>query len=224
MYEVNKNVEKIMMNKETKFLDYNMQELVKRKLSKVSYNVYRPYVDSEKVIYYTNELPQVLLYEIKGNNLKHSDILGTLFSLGIDPSMYGDILIIDNHYYIYILEIIENYLLSHLTIINNQKVELIKRNIIDLKDYEREYENIEIIVASVRLDNVVSKLICMSRDNTINKIKDKEVLVNHNEVKYNYNLKINDIISIRKYGKYKFIGIINKTKKNNLIIEIKKYI
>jgi len=224
MYEVNKNVEKIMMNKETKFLDYNMQELVKRKLSKVSYNVYRPYVDSEKVIYYTNELPQVLLYEIKGNNLKHSDILGTLFSLGIDPSMYGDILIIDNHYYIYILEIIENYLLSHLTIINNQKIELIKRNIIDLKDYEREYENIEIIVASVRLDNVVSKLICMSRDNTINKIKDKEVLVNHNEVKYNYNLKINDIISIRKYGKYKFIGIINKTKKNNLIIEIKKYI
>ena len=224
MYEVNKNVEKIMMNKETKFLDYNMQELVKRKLSKVSYNVYRPYVDSEKVIYYTNELPQVLLYEIKGNNLKHSDILGTLFSLGIDPSMYGDILIIDNHYYIYILEIIENYLLSHLTIINNQKVELIKRNIIDLKDYEREYENIEIIVASVRLDNVVAKLTCLSRDNAIKKIKDREVLVNYNEVKYNYNLNIDDIISIRKYGKYKYMGIVNKTKKNNLIIEIKKYI
>ena len=52
--------------------------------------------------------------------------------------LFDYILIIDNHYYIYILEIIENYLLSHLTIINNQKVELIKRNIIDLKDYERD--------------------------------------------------------------------------------------
>lgn len=224
MYEVNKNVEKIIMGKETNFLDYNMQELVKRKLGKISYNVYKPYQDSEKVIYYTQDLPKVLLYEIKANSLKHQDILGTLFSLGIDSSMYGDILIIDNHYYIYILEIMENYLLLNLNMIKNQRIELIKKNIDDLKNYERTYENIELIVSSVRLDNVVAKLTCLSRDNAIKKIKDREVLVNYSEVKYNYNLNIDDIISIRKYGKYKYMGIVNKTKKNNLIIEVKKYI
>ena len=62
MYEVNKNVEKIIMGKETNFLDYNMQELVKRKLGKISYNIYKPYQDSEKVIYYTEDLLQEETY------------------------------------------------------------------------------------------------------------------------------------------------------------------
>ena len=37
-------------------------------------------------------------------------------------------------------------------------------------------------------------------------------------------LKENDIFSIRRYGKYKFIGVVKNTKKDNYIIKYLKYI
>ena len=225
MYEVDKYYEKLITGKYTNFLDYNLQELLKRKLGKIKYNKYIPYIDSEKIIYYTDKLPNVLLYEIiTKNTLKHQDILGTLFNLGIDKSMYGDILIINNHYYIYILDIIKNYLLSNLNKINNNKIELKKIDINYLKDYKRSYEEINIIVSSERIDTIISNLINCNRLKVIDKIKDKEILINYQIPKNSYKLNIGDIISIRKHGKYKYNGIIKNTKKNNYIISISKYI
>ena len=224
IYTVSKNVEKLLNGNSTNFLDSKLQKLVKSKLKKKDYKIYLPYKESEKAIFYVNEKPNVLLYEIKSKNkLLHQEIMGTLFSLGIDPSMYGDIVIIDNHYYIYILDIIENYLISNLTKIKNNNIELKKIDIDYLKDYEREYETIELIVSSNRMDTIISRLIHTSRDNVINKIKDKEILVNYDYPKTSYNLKENDIFSIRKYGKYKYIGVINKTKKDNIVVRIDKY-
>ena len=37
-------------------------------------------------------------------------------------------------------------------------------------------------------------------------------------------LKENDIFSIRKYGKYKFLGEINRTKKGSLVVKYLKYV
>lgn len=225
LYKVEKNIEKLLKGNSTNFLDSKLQRLIKSKLKKNNYKIYLPYKDSEKVIYYTNDKPNVLLYEIKSKNkLLHQEILGTLFSLGLDPSMYGDILIVDNHYYIYILDIIENYLLTNFNKIKNNKIELIKRDINLLKDYEREYESIELIVSSNRIDTILSRLIHTSRDTISKKIKDKEILVNYDYPKNSYFLKENDIFSIKKYGKYKYIGVINKTKKDNIVVRIDKYI
>ena len=224
LYIVRKNVDKLLNSNSTNFLDSKLQKLVKSKLKKNTYKIYYPYKESEKVIFYSNNKPNVLLYEIKSKNkLLHQEIMGTLFSLGIDSSLYGDIVIINNHYYIYILDIIENYLLSNFDRIKNNKIELINLDINYLDDYKREYEDIELIVSSTRIDNVLSHLIHTSRDNIINKIKNKEILVNYDYPKNSYYLKENDIFSIRKIGKYKYIGIIKNTKKDNLIIKIYKY-
>lgn len=135
--------------------------------------------------------------------------------------MYGDILIINNHYYIYILDIIENYLINNLFI--DKQVEFKKLDINYLKDYKREYENINIIVSSERVDTIISSLIHINRTKVIDKIKNKEILINYEIPKNSYKLNIGDIISIRKHGKYKYNGIINNTKKNNYIISINKY-
>ncbi len=224
IYIVSKNVDKILNGNSTNFLDQKLQIQVKNKLKKNSYKIYMPYKESEKVIYYTNNKPNVLLYEILSKNkLLHQEIMGTLFSLGIDSSMYGDILIIDNHYYIYILDIIENYLLSNFNKIKNNKIELKKIDIDFLSNYEREYEEIELIVSSNRIDTVLSHLIHTSRDKISEKIKNKEILVNYDYPKVSYNLKENDIFSIRRYGKYKYMGVINTTKKDNVVVKILKY-
>lgn len=224
IYTVSKNVEKILNGNSTNFLDQKLQIQVKNKLKKGTYKIYLPYKDSEKVIYYTNNKPNVLLYEIVSKNkLLHQEIMGTLFSLGIDSSMYGDILIIDNHYYIYILDIIENYLITNFNKIKNNNVKLKKIDIDSLSNYEREYEEIELIVSSNRIDTVLSHLIHTSRDKISEKIKNKEILVNYDYPKLSYNLKENDIFSIRRYGKYKYMGVINTTKKDNIVVKILKY-
>ena len=225
IYIVDKNIEKIINGKYTYFLDSKLQKLVKNKLGKFKYNIYIPYKDSEKVIFYNGIKPNILLYEIKCKyKLKHQDIMGTLFSLGIDPSMYGDILIIDDKYYIYVIDFISNYLVNNLTMINNSKVELVNIDINYLNNYERKYEELEYIVSSERIDTIVSNIIHSNRDSVSKLIKDKCILVNYDIPKSSYNLKIGDILSIRKYGKYKYMGIINKTKKDNYIVLINKYI
>ena len=39
-----------------------------------------------------------------------------------------------------------------------------------------------------------------------------------------YVLKENDTFSIRKIGKFKYIGVVKTTKSNNLIVQVLKYI
>ena len=94
-----------------------------------------------------------------------------------------------------------------------------------LDNYERLYEENEIIISSLRIDNVVASIINSSRSKALDKIKNKEVIVNYEVINKNsYILKENDIFSIRKYGKYKFVGIMKSTKKNNFIVKYLKYL
>ena len=57
------------------------------------------------------------------------------------------------------------------------------------------------------------------------KIKNGDIYLNYELLtKPTYMLKENDIFSIKKCGKYKFNGIINETKKGNIIVNISKYV
>ena len=225
-YEIIKNIEKIKKGKPTRFLDYKMQIEIKKKLKRSEYHIYYPYPESEKIIFYKELEPNICLLEIiSKSKLKHREILGTIFSLGLDSSMFGDIVIYNNHYYIYVLDEIKDYFINNITSINKNKVSLEQRDISILNNYKREYDRIEIIVSSERIDTVVSHLININRNKIKDLIKDKDVFLNY-EVLINNSkkLEIGDIFSIRKYGKYKYLGVIKKTKSDNLIIGIDKYI
>ena len=225
MYKIEKNLNRLYRKEATFFLDPKEQLELAKKLKKEPYQIYKPYPDSEKNIFYIKEKPKVILYEIKSKTpLEHREILGTLFSLNITSELFGDIVITNNHYYIYILESIAPYIKNNLLLIKNSHVELIEVPLETLKEYHKEYEAIEIIASSTRIDTVISRLIQTSRPNIIEKIKNKEIILNYDILKNNsYQLKENDIFSIRRYGKYQYIGIKKETKSKNYIIECKKY-
>ena len=225
MYKIEKNLNRLYRKEATFFLDPNEQLELARKLKKESYQIYKPYPDSEKNIYYIKEEPKVILYEIKSKvPLEHREILGTLFSLNITSELFGDIVITNNHYYIYVLENIAPYIKNNLLMIKNTHIELIEVPLDTLKDYHKEFETIEIIASSTRIDTVISRLIQTSRPNVIEKIKNKEIILNYEILKNNsYQLKENDTFSVRRYGKYQYIGIKKETKSKNYIIECKKY-
>ncbi len=226
IYKINNAVEKIKNGKNTLFLDGREFKLVTAKLKKQEYKIYYPYKDSEKVMLYTGKIPNIKLFKIYTvEKLRHQDILGSLFALNIDSSCFGDIVLYNEYYYMFIIEEMALYVKDNLKLIGKSKVDLEEVDLSTLYNYERAYEEHEIIISSLRIDNVVAAIINSSRSKALDKIKNKEVIVNYEVMNKNsYVLKENDIFSIRKYGKYKFVGIIKSTKKNNYIVKYLKYL
>lgn len=226
VYKINNAVEKIKTGKNTQFLDGRELKIVTGKLKKNEYNVYYPYKDSEKVMLYTGKVPKVKLFKIYTvENIRHQDILGSLFALNIDSSYFGDIVLYNDYYYVFVSEDLALYIKDNLKMVGNKKVSLEEVDLSVLDNYERNYEEKEMIISSLRIDNIVSGIINTSRKVALDKIKNKEVIVNYDVMNKNsYILKENDIFSIRRYGKYKFVGIVKSTKKNNFIVRYLKYI
>lgn len=225
IYKVEKIVEKVLYSNSTNFVEIKYLNRLKKELKNIKYNIYEPFNGATKIILY-NKMPNIKIYEIvSSNDLRHQDILGTLYSLNISDEMFGDVVIWNNRYFIIILSSIDNYIKYNLISIRNSKVDLIEKDTYYLKNYKQEYEEFNIIVPSIRVDVIVSKIINSSRSNALEKIKNGDIYLNYELLtKPTYMLKENDIFSIRKYGKYKFNGIINETKKGNIIVNISKYV
>ena len=226
MYIIQKNINRLLNGTYTFFLDPKEQREMISKLRKNEYKIYKPYKDSEKNIFYLDKYPEVILYEIKiKKEVRHQDILGSIYGLNIDGGLFGDILIIDGHYYVYILSMLRNYFESNFLMVGHSYIELEEIDVDTFKDYERDYEEFELIVSSERIDTVISSIIHSGRNKIKDLIKDKDIILNYDYLKdTSYKLKEGDIFSIRRIGKYKYSGIINKTKSNNLVIKIHKYL
>ena len=226
MYIIQKNINRLLNGTYTFFLDPKEQREMISKLKKNEYKIYKPYKDSEKNIFYLDKYPEVILYEIKiKKEVRHQDILGSIYGLNIDGGLFGDILVIDGHYYVYILSMLRNYFESNFLMVGHSYIEVEEIDVDTFKDYERDYEEFELIVSSERIDTVISSIIHSGRNKIKDLIKDKDIMLNYDYLKdTSYKLKEGDIFSIRRIGKYKYSGIINKTKSNNLVIKIHKYL
>lgn len=94
------------------------------------------------------------------------------------------------------------FLESNFLTINRQKITLNKVDEIILK--RNQFEELTITVSSLRLDNIISKLANCSRNQAIDKLKNKLVLLNYQEeIKTHTIIHKDDIISIRRVGKFK---------------------
>ena len=226
VYEVKKNVDKIRRGGYTFFLTPNIYKEISYILKNYEYNIYYPYPESDKIILYTENLPKVRLFEIDSYfPLTHREILGSLFGLNISNEVFGDIIVDNNKYYFYVMNEISDFILDNLSMIGNKPVKIKEIDIDTLSNYKRKYDSYEVIVSSLRIDNIIARIIGTSRDKVHKMIKDKLVMLNYDILSSNsYMLKDNDVFSIRKYGKYKFIGVINRTKKDNYIIKYLKYL
>ena len=225
-YKVEKNIDKIIRGEYTNFLDPSISKKVLAKLKGYNYKIYYPYKDCEKTIIYSEKLPRIKVLEIISHEkLSHPKILGSLFSLNIDTEMFGDIIIYDEHYYIMVMDNIYNLIIQEFNMVGNIKIKLNEVSLDIIKEYKQKYKKIELIVPSTRIDVIVAKLIGTSRDLVKKKFNNDEIVLNYEIChKINYNLKNDDIFSIRKHGKYKFSGIFKNTKRDNYIVKIYKYI
>ena len=225
-YLIEKNINKILRGECTNFVDPQTYKKIISKLNGINYSTYYPYKESDKVIIYTKTIPTIRLLEIISyDKLTHREIMGSLFGLNIDSSLFGDIIITNNHYYIMVMDSIYNLIINEFNMVGNHHIKIKEVSLDILEGYERQYQELEFIVSSLRIDNVVSHIIGTSRDSIKKKFLDDEIILNYEIChKNNYLLTENDIFSIRKYGKYKYAGIVKNTKKGNYLIKCYKYI
>ena len=226
MYNIKKNVDKLKRGEATFFLDPSEEKEVSKYFRKDEFKVFKPYPESEKVILYNNKEPKVVLFKIiTKEKLRHQDILGSIFSLNVDKEVFGDIILDNDNYYFYLLESMKDYFLINFTKVKKFNIELEEIDINSLKDYQKNFKELELIVKSPRLDSVIAGITNTSRSKIKEKVKDKDIILNYSIFPNQaYVLKEGDIFSIRKYGKFKYLGKVKETKKKSLIIKIVKYI
>lgn len=86
------------------------------------------------------------------------------------------------------------------------------------------FEEISIIVSSMRVDNIVAELISSSRNKAVEMVEDERVLVNY-DVIYKNSKMINfgDIITIRGKGKFIIDALVRNTRGDRFVIKVRKY-
>ncbi len=225
-YSLKNQIEKIKRNENSVFLNQLDANYVINTLKKenIRFNIFKPYEDAEKQIIYQDKL-NITLFEIKcREKITHREILGALFSNNLNECVYGDIIIDNDKYYITILDKIKKDFLYNFNKICNNLITLEETNLEKVKDYKPSFKEITLQVSSLRIDNIIAKLIPTSRSISNEMINLKKVVLNYQILKNkNYILKENDIFSIRRVGKFKLKQILSKTKNNKYIIKIDKY-
>lgn len=225
-YSIKRFLDKLNRGEATGFLDPLEYKIITSKLKKTQYQIYNVYPDADRKILYVNSVPSVKLFKVNvSGKLRHQDIMGALYSLNLDKNVFGDIIIDEDNYFFYVLDNMSFYVKNNLFMIGNSSITLEEVSLNVFNNYNRKYEVLNIVVPSLRIDAVISKIIGTSRKNILEIIKNKEVILNYSILKNeSVLLKTGDIFSIRKYGKYKFSTVLKSTKKDNIIIEYFKYI
>ncbi len=167
----------------------------------------------------------ILPNELQGK-YTHRDFLGGLMKLGIKREKIGDIIVFDEGAHIIVLNEIIDFVkenVSSLTRFSKACIQI--KKIEELQKQEIHTEEMQIIVSSLRLDNIVSELAKTSRTKAEEIINAERVFVNfENVVKDSKTLKEADIITIRGKGRFKIKEIIGNTKKGRFIVKIEKFV
>lgn len=161
-------------------------------------------------------------YNKKYYQLTHREILGSLMSLGIKRDTIGDIYITsDNDCYFACKDEISSFLINEAKYISNVPIRLVKT--LEKITIIKEYILTKYIVASLRLDVIISSVYNLSRKETFEIISNNDVKINHIDyLNNNKIIKECDLISVRHYGRFTLDKILGKTKSEKIIIMIKK--
>ena len=158
------------------------------------------------------------------SGIEHRNILGSITHLGINREKVGEIIKVEDYWYVYCLKPIGTFLFSNGLRFAGQdlKLEILNENFIPSNF--RKFEDERIIVSSLRLDCFVKELARTSREIAQKFIKSGNVNLNYDECKdFDKKINENDIISIRKEGKFKVDCLGGLTKKNKYVVNIKRY-
>ena len=148
--------------------------------------------------------------------------MGSLLSLNIKRDVIGDILVEESCFFV--ISELKDFIKNELTKIGNHTITLTE---IEPSNLSRtiKLDEQQSFIDSLRLDLVVSKLTRKSRSEANMMIDNDFIKVNHLVVnKATKTLKENDVVSIRKYGRFVLLDTSKKSKKDKIILKYGKFV
>ncbi len=157
-------------------------------------------------------------------HLTHRDYLGALMSLGLERDTLGDILIREQEAWLFCLETVAEYIIRNLTSIRHTSVTC-SRAAEDVPMPEARTEACRVNAASERLDAVVAAVTGLSRTRAQELIRNEKIFVNGRCVTCgSREMKPQEILTIRGFGKMIYQGVTGTSKKGRYYITIHKYV
>jgi RNA-binding protein YlmH len=175
---------------------------------------------------YENPFPMKLIKiqnTSKFSNLTHRDFLGGILSLGIERNKMGDLFVEGDTCYVPVHEDIESFIIYNIDKIG--KV-ICMAEVVDNVEFlpEVSFKEEIILVSSLRIDGVVSKITNVSRSRAVIMIEQGQVLMNYVKMKNkSYELKGEERITIRGFGKFIIGNSIGNSKSGKIKMIVKKY-
>ena len=138
----------------------------------------------------------------KFNKVEHRNILGAVHNLGINFNRFGDIIVLENEVYIFVDEEIADYIAMEFTKAGRVNLDFQRVDLTEVK-IEKKYEDFEIVSSSFRIDSIVAKITNKSRSKVKEFLEQDFIKLNHVILRNGEKTCTpDDIISIRKYGRY----------------------
>ena len=156
--------------------------------------------------------------------LSHRDYLGAILNLGIDRCKMGDILVEEHSAIVFLHASLEQLLLDELRQIRHTSVQISVENSREFS-YTPRTKTIKGTVSSLRLDSLLALAFSSSRSKLVAYIEGGKVFVNGKLITSNgYQIKENDIISVRGLGRFRYKEPLSETKKGRYFVVVDLYI
>lgn len=182
---------------------------------------------SENAVFFEEKMTVLRIAPLNdkfADELTHRDYLGAIMNLGLERGKTGDILIDGTDALIFIDTKLKDFIKEELTRIRHTSV-FVSEEQWDYFQYTQRVQEMKGTVSSVRLDALLSLAFSSSRSKLTGLIEAGKVFVNGRLITSNgYQVKEQDIISVRGMGKFKYIERLSVTKKNRIYVRIHKYI
>ncbi len=154
----------------------------------------------------------------------HRDYLGAVLNLGIDRNQIGDILVEGQEAWILCREQIASFITDQLTQVRHNAVICQTVSLTQLH-YTPRFKEISGSIASLRLDSLVSLAFGLSRSKAVECVKEERVFVNGKLTVFSaFEPAEGAIISVRRLGKFRYKGFVNKTKKGRDYVALEVFI
>lgn len=161
-------------------------------------------------------------YAEKFTSLKHSQVLGSLLGSGITRETVGDIVTDGSRWQFFTEKQIATFLPSQMEKMGRVSVEVSEIPIDQKVEPIDEWITQNIVVASLRLDALIASVYNLSRQNAKDLVSGKKVKVNWTEeTRAGFEIEAEDMVSVRKFGRFQLKTTNGYTRKDNLRADIR---
>lgn len=175
------------------------------------------------------EMAGIRLFRFEGRldyvSVNHRDFLGAVMGMGLRREKFGDLLVTENGFVLFVEEELAGYLLQNELRVKHVPMKAVELEPAEFEPPEQAMKELHIMVASMRLDTILAHGLNLSRTKAMELIQGGRVRVNHSEVADNdYLCQQGDIISCRGKGRLQVGEQSGETRKGKIRVCLMKYI